>query len=287
MNFYNTKEAYMGLRVATNIASINGQKVIGSVQRGMEKSYAQLSSGSRITKAADDAAGLSISETLKSTIRGYNQAKRNAGDAISMVQVSEGGLSEISNMLTRMRELGVQAASDTVGDRERGFIDLEVQQLKNEVERIAKTTRFGTTNLLDGSGDMYDFQIDVNNDSFNDRISFDAGKQNATTSAIGIDGFDFSSKEGAREALEQLELSQVQVNGHRATLGAIQNRLISTTENLSNAVENFSAANSRIRDADVAESSAALASQQVLQSAAIGVLSQANNSTAAALKLIG
>jgi flagellin len=277
----------MSLRISTNVASINAQKTLGGVSRNLEKSFAQLSSGSRITKAADDAAGLSISETLKSTIRGYEQAKRNASDAISMVQVSEGGLSEVSNILSRLRELGVQAASDTVGDRERGFIDLEVQQLKNEMQRIAETTRFGSIKLLDGSGDNYDFQVNINNDSFADRISFDAGQQNVQIAELNVDGFDYSSKDGAREALEVLEEAQVKVNGHRATLGAIQNRLISTVENLSVSVENFSAANSRIRDTDVAESTAALASAQVLQSASIGVLAQANNHTAAALKLIG
>lgn len=277
----------MSLRISTNLPSIAAQKTLGGVQRGLEKSYTQLSSGSRITKAADDAAGLSISETLKSTIRGYGQAKRNASDAISMVQVSEGGLSEVSNMLSRLRELGVQAASDTVGEKERGFIDLEVQQLKNEMQRVAETTRFGSVKLLDGSGENYDFQVDINNDSFADRITFDAAKQNVQISELGVDGFDFSTKDGAREALEMLETAQTQVNGHRATLGAVQNRLISTTESLSNAVENFSAANSRIRDTDVAESSAALARDQVLQAASVGVLSQANQSTQTALKLIG
>jgi flagellin len=196
-------------------------------------------------------------------------------------------LGEISNILTRLRELGVQAASDTVGDRERGFIDLEVQQLKNEVQRIAETTRFGSVKLLDGSGENYEFQVDINNDDFADRIAFDASAQNVQISEIGIDGFDFSDKGSAREALEVLEEAQVMVNGHRATLGAIQNRLISTTENLSSAVENFSAANSRIRDTDIAQSSAELARTQVLQQATIGVLAQANQSTASALKLIG
>lgn len=277
----------MSLRVTTNIPSLAAQKTLSSNSRELEKSYAQLSSGSRITKAADDAAGLSISETLKSTIRGYGQAQRNAQDAISMVQVSEGGLSEVSNILSRMRELGVQASSDTVGDRERGFIDLEVQQMKSEVQRISQTTRFGSVKLLDGTGENYQFQVDINNDDFADRISFDAGKQNVQISEIGIDGFDFSSKDGAREALEGLESAQVQVNGHRATLGAIQNRLISTTENLGSSIENFSAANSRMRDTDVAESSANLARNQVLQQASVGVLAQANQSTAAALKLIG
>jgi flagellin len=277
----------MSLKVSTNIPSISAQKTLSSTQREMAKSFAQLSSGSRITKAADDAAGLSISETLKSTVRGYGQAKRNANDAISMVQVSEGGLSEISNMLSRLRELGVQAASDTVGDKERSFIDLEVQQLKNEMQRISETTRFGSVKLLDGSGANYEFQVDINNDDFADRIGFDASEQNVQIGELGVDGFDFSSKDGAREALEGIEEAQVTVNGHRATLGAIQNRLISTTESLSNAVENFSAANSRIRDTDIAESSADLARNQVLQQASIGVLAQANQSTASALKLIG
>ncbi len=277
----------MSLRVTTNIPSLNANKTIGTITRDLEKSYAQLSSGSRITKAADDAAGLSISEVLKGTIRGYGQAKRNSEDGISMVQVAEGGLSEISNMLSRMRELAVQASSDTVGDSERGFIDLEVQQLKNEIQRIAETTRFGSIKMLDGSGDVYDFQVDINNDDFRDRIKFDAGAQNVQLDALGIDGLAFETKEGAQEALEVVEGSQVKVNGQRALLGALQNRLVSTIENLSTSVENFSAANSRIRDADIAQSTADLARNQVLQQATIGVLAQANQSTASALKLIG
>lgn len=277
----------MSLRVATNLPSISAQKTLATTERSMHRAFAQLSSGSRITKAADDAAGLSISETLKSTIRGLGQARRNSQDAISMLQVSEGGLGEISNILVRMRELGVQASSDNIGDGERGFIDIEIQELKNEVQRIAQTTRFGSVQLLDGSGDVYEFQVDINNDDFADRISFNAGEQNVQISELGIDGFDFTSKDGAREALETLEQAQNQVNGHRATLGAVQNRLFSTTENLSSAVENFMAANSRIRDADIAESSAELARTQVLQQATVGVLSNANQSTAAALKLVG
>jgi flagellin len=276
----------MGLRISTNMASISAQKTLASNQRDIQKSFTQLSSGSRITKSADDAAGLSISETLKSTIRGYQQAQRNANDGLSMVQVSEGGLSEISNILTRMRELGVQAASDTVGDQERGFIDKEVQQLKNEMQRIAKTTRWGDNTLLDGSGREYAFQVDIHNDDFNDRIAFDASQQDSTTDNLGVSDFDYSSKDGAREALEVLEKAQRQVNGYRANLGAIQNRLVSTTENLGNAVENFSAANSRIRDTDVAASSAELAKNNILQQASVGVLAQANQQNAAALKLI-
>ena len=276
----------MGLRISTNMASIAAQKKLSGNQRDLQTDFARLSSGSRITKSADDAAGLAISETLKSTIRGYTQAQRNANDGLSMVQVSEGGLSEISNILTRMRELGVQAASDTVGDKERGFIDKEVQQLKNEMERIAKTTRWGANQLLDGSGSEYSFQVDIHNDEFNDRIAFKASEQNATTSNLGVDSFDYSTKDGAREALEMLETAQTQVNGYRANLGALQNRLVSTTENLGNSIENFSAANSRIRDTDVAASTADLARNNILQQASVNVLAQANQSSSAALQLL-
>ncbi len=276
----------MGLRVTTNLASINAQKSMGQSTREIQRSFAQLSSGSRITKAADDAAGLSISETLKSTIRGYGQANRNANDGISMVQVAEGGLGEISNILTRLRELGVQAASDTVGDTERGFINKEVQQLKNEMERIAQSTRFGKSKLLNGEGEDYAFQIDINNNDFEDRIAFNASELEATTAALGIEGFDFSDKNDAREALEVLEDAQRNVNGMRANLGAIQNRLVSTTENLGTAIENFSAANSRIRDADIAQSSAELARNNVLLNASVGILAQANAQPALALRLI-
>jgi flagellin len=277
----------MSLKITTNLPSLSAQKTLSTNMRDLQKSYAQLSSGSRITKAADDAAGLSISEGLKSTIRGYGQAKRNANDGISMVQVAEGGMSEVSTMLTRLRELAVQSASDTVADKERGFIDKETQQLKNEIQRIAQTTRFGDVKLLDGSGGSYEFQVDINNDDFNDRIGFEAGEQDIQLNALNIDGLAFDTKGGAREALEVLENAQTQVNGQRATLGALQNRLVATIENLSNSVENFSAANSRIRDTDIAETSANLARDQVLQQTAVGVLAQANQSTSVALKLVG
>lgn len=277
----------MGMRISTNLSSINAQRTMAGSQREAQKTFAQLSSGSRITKAADDAAGLSISETLKSTTRGYTQAQRNANDGMSLIQVAEGSLGEISNILTRMRELGVQAASDTVGDQERSFVDKEIQQLKLESERIAQSTRFGQSQLLNGEGGGFDFQVGVNNNDFEDRISFNASEINATTSALGIDGFDFTSKDGARSALEIIDQSQKMVNGHRSTLGAIQSRLLSTTDNLGVAIENFSAANSRIRDTDVAQSTAELSRNSVLLNANVGVLAQANAFPMQALKLIG
>jgi flagellin len=277
----------MGMRVATNISSITAQRSLAGSNREISKSFAQLSSGTRITKAADDAAGLAVSENLKSQIRGYAQAGRNANDGISMVQTAEGGLSEIANILTRFRELGVQAASDTVSDVEREFINKEVQQLRNEAERIAQSTRFGKVNLLNGSGGRFDFQIDVMNDDFNDRISFDSTENNATVAELGIDDLDFSSKSGAQSALETLDSAQSVVNSYRANLGAIQNRLISTTDVISIAHENLSAANSRIRDTDIAAASADLTKNQILQQASVGVLASANVQPQHALKLVG
>lgn len=276
----------MGMRISTNVASINAQNSLGKSQQKIEKAYAQLASGSRITKSADDAAGLALSESLKGQIVGYKVAKRNALDGQSMVQVAEGGLNEISNILIRLRELAVQSASDTVGETERGFLDKEVQQLVKEVDRIAQSTRFGSTQLLDGTGDSFAIQVDIGNDSFKDRINYDAGEINVQMSELGLDGLDYSSQDGAREALEGLESAQLAVNGHRATLGAVQNRLISTQQNLSNSIENVSAANSRIRDTDVAEASANLTSNNVLLNASQMVLAQANNTPSAALRLL-
>jgi flagellin len=277
----------MGLRIGTNVASINAQRHMDSSQRNISKSFAQLSSGERITRAADDAAGLAISENLKTRIRGQEQAKRNALDAGSLVQVAEGGMNEISNILTRLRELGVQAASDTVGDAERGFVDKEVQQLKQEAQRIAETTRWGDTQLLTGEGGQFDFQVGIFNNDFQDRISFEANELNATLGALGVEGLDFKTKEGAQEALAIVEGAQLTVNGYRANLGAIQNRLISTQNNLGVAHENLSAANSRIRDADIAESSASLTKNNILLNATTSILAQANQAPGMALKLIG
>jgi flagellin len=276
----------MGMRISTNIASINAQRSMGNTQRDIQSSYAQLSSGSRINKSADDAAGLAISETLKGQIRGFRQASRNANDGISLVQTTEGGLNEISNIIVRMRELGVQAASDTIGDRERGMVNVEIQQLKQEAQRIAVSTRFGSTHLLDGSANDFDFQVGVNNVKGEDRITFQASKADSTTSALGIDGLDYSEKEGAQDSLAILDEASIRVNKTRADLGALQNRLQSTVTNLGVQDENLSAANSRIRDTDIASASAELTRNSVLLQANTAVLAQANQTANLALKLI-
>ena len=204
-----------------------------------------------------------------------------------MVQTAEGGLGEISNIVTRLRELGIQAASDTVGDTERGFVNKEVQQLKAEAQRIANVTTWGTTKLLDGSSPTFDFQVGLYNNKEQDRISFAAGQNIATLDALGLSGIDYASKEGAQQALSLLDKAQTTTNGIRANLGALQNRLTSTVDNLGVAQENMSAANSRIRDTDVAMATSEMTRNNILLQAGTATLSQANQVNQLALKLIG
>lgn len=275
------------MRVSTNVSAINAQRNLTGSQRAIGKSMGQLASGSRINIAADDAAGLAISEGLKASIRSAAQAQRNANDGISMVQTAEGGLNEIGNIVVRLRELGIQASSDTVGSVERGFLNKEVDQLKSEVQRISSVTTWGKTKLLDGSTPQFDFQVGIFNNAEEDRISFDASQNVATLDALGLASLDYTSKEGAQAALESLDSAQELVNGYRANLGALQNRLTSTVDNLGVAHENMSAANSRIRDTDVAQASSEMVRNNILLQAGTSTLAQANQSNQLALKLIG
>lgn len=277
----------MGLRISTNVAALNAQKNLVSTQRDQQRALARLSSGFRINQAADDAAGLAISEQLKGHIRGMRQASRNANDGISLVQVAEGGLNEVSNMLIRLRELGVQASSDTIGDTERKFIDVEYQQLKSEIQRISEVTTFNGRDLLNGTGGIIDIQVGVNNDAFKDRISFNASAANSSLESLGLTAEGTATKEMAQMSMDAIDKAIVSVNAIRANFGAMQNRLQSTTANLAISDENLSAANSRIRDTDVAAESSELMRNQVLMQAGVSVLSQANNTTQLALKLLG
>lgn len=276
----------MGLRISTNVAAINTQRNLANSQRMMLSSSAQLASGSRINKAADDAAGLAISETMRGQIRSSIQAKRNANDGISLVQTAEGGLGEVSNILIRMRELGIQAASDTLGDNERALVQTEISQLKDEVNRIAKSTRWNSTNLLDGTTPSFDFQIGIFATE-NDKITFDASKNTATADALGIQDIDYSTRNGARGSISTIETAQQGVNSMRANLGALQNRMTSTVDTLAITEENLAAANSRIRDTDIAQATSEMTRNQVLLQAGVATLAQANQSTQLALKLIG
>lgn len=276
----------MGLRITTNVPAINATRNLANSQRLQEKAANQLSSGYRINKSADDAAGLAISESMKAQIRSSIQARRNANDGISLIQVAEGGLSEVSNTLTRIRELGIQAASDTVGDRERALINLEVKQLKSEIDRTAQNTKWSDTHLLNGDSKTFDFQVGVNATEF-DNIAFDSSKNVATLDGLNISDVDMSSKEGARGALAQIDEAQNRINGMRADIGSLQNRLTSTVDTLAVTEENLAAANSRIRDTDIAAATAESARNQVLLQAGTAALAQANQTNQLALKLLG
>ncbi|MFG1500557.1 flagellin [Halobacteriovorax sp. XZX-3] len=277
----------MGIRINTNVASIAAQRAMSLTNKRVGDNLRKLSSGERITKAGDDAAGLAISENLKAQIRGMRQAKRNANDAISLVQVAEGGLNEVSNIIIRLRELAVQTASDTIGDTERAFSDIEFQQLKEEIDRIAKSSNFNGTQLLDGTGGKLEFQVGIHNDPMLDRLTYDAAGSDATITALGLASDSVSTKEGSQAVLQKLDDALVAVNGYRASMGALQNRLTSTVNNLGISDENLSAAKSRIRDVDVAKETADMTKNNILIQAGASVLGQANQVPNVALKLIG
>lgn len=277
----------MTLGINTNVPSISAQRSLKNTLRNHSSNLRKLSTGERITRASDDAAGLAISENLKAQIRSSAQAERNAGDAISMVQVAEGGLSEISNMLIRLRELSMQAATDTVGDLERGFSDKEFQALKSEIDRITRSSEFNSLKLLDGTGGIFEFQIGVHNDPILDRLRFDTTQTVTTLEGLGLTTETVGTKVAAQNSLKVLDNALVKVNGIRADLGALQNRLNSVTQNLQVSIENNSAANSRIRDVDVAHETADMAKNNILMQAGTSVLAQANQYPQIALKLLG
>ncbi|MEY3902950.1 MAG: hypothetical protein RL189_2256 [Pseudomonadota bacterium] len=278
----------MGFRIMTNTSSVTGQRHLRNTRRLLDQSLERLASGYRINKAGDDAAGLAISEKLRAKIRGLQVAQRNANDGISLVQVAEGGLNEVQNILVRMRELGVQAASDTIGPAERVYLDNEYQALKSEVDRIANGTDFNGTNLLDGTGGSLDIQVNTGGENILgvDRISYDASRADANTDKIGIADLAISSKDGAQKSLAKVDSALDYISSLRGDLGALQNRLISTINNIGISVENLSAANSRIKDVDIADESAELTRNNILMQAGTSVLSQSNQVPKMALELL-
>lgn len=276
----------MGLRINTNTASLNAQRNLMGTKLGLDKSLERLSSGYRINRAGDDAAGLAISEQLRAQIRGLKQAQRNAQDGVSLVQVAEGSLNEISSILIRLRELAVQAASDTIGPVERQFLNVEYDQLVSEIDRISDGTEFNGTQLLSGTGSVLDFQVGTRNDPNIDRLSFDASKADANSAALGVNLTSVADKASAQNALSSLDSAIVSVSAMRADFGAIQNRLQSTISNTAVSIENMSAANSRIRDVDVAEETAELTKNNILLQAGTSVLAQANTTSQTALNLL-
>ncbi len=276
----------MGLRINTNVASLNAQRNLGATRISMNKSLEKLSSGQRINRAGDDAAGLAISENLKAQIKGLGQAERNAEDGVSLVQIAEGALGEVSNILIRLRELSVQAASDTIGVTERKFLNVEFEQLTSEVDRIANSTEFNRVPLLNGTGAVFDIQIGTRNDPISDRLTFDASSADVNVAALGLNLASVSDKISAQNSLTSIDQAIISVSGIRADFGALQNRLQSTVNNIQVSIENLSSANSRVRDTDVAAETAELTKQNILMQAGTSVLSQANSSTNSALSLI-
>jgi flagellin len=277
----------MGLRINTNIQSLAAQRNLGINSTAQKASLEKLASGSRITKAADDAAGLAISEKMKSNIRSLRQDMRNANDGISMIQTAEGAMNETGNILTRFRELSIQSASDTIGDTERRFIDKEVQQLKGEVDRIAQSTEYNGQKLLNGEGKKLEIQIGLNNNAEQDRFHFDTAKTDITSNRLGVQSITVATKEEAQNNLATIDSAIQNLSENRAEMGALQNRLQSSINNMEIYNENLSGANSRIRDVDMASETAELTKNNILSSAGVSVLSQANQNNMMALKLIG
>lgn len=278
----------MGLRINTNVPALIAQRNLRTTRGSLDKNLERLSSGSRINHAGDDAAGLAISESIRAQIRGLGQAERNAQDGISVVQVAEGALAEVSNILVRMRELGVQAASDTIGQTERKFLNVEFSQLMEEIDRIAQSTEYNGVPLLNGAGSAFEVQIGTKNNPSVDRVKlFDPGAADINVVALGINLTNVADKTGAQNSLAAVDGAISSVTAIRAEFGAMQNRLQSIVSNILISKENLSAANSRIRDADMAEETTELTKNNILMQAGVSVLGQANTTIKTALNLLG
>ena len=274
----------MGLRVNTNVASINAQRNLSAVTDRLGTNYRRLSTGLRISTAADDAAGLAISERLRSQVRSLEQAKRNANDGISFVQTAEGALNEVSSILTRLRELAIQSSNGSVSNQDKETLDEEFQSLVSEVNRIGRSTEFNGIKLLDGSSSTVSFQVGFGTTSGIDTLAVSLSPALSTT--LSLNSLDIGSGGATTTAISNIDAAINTVSSLRGSLGAVQNRLGSTINNLAVPVENLSAAESRIRDVDVAYETAQLTRNNILQSASISVLSQANSQPQSALQLL-
>lgn len=277
----------MGLRIQTNVQSINAQRRLGHSIKAGGESMEKLASGFRINKAADDAAGLAISEKMKAGIRSEKQAKRNANDGVSMLQTAEGAMNEVSNILIRMRELATQSASDTVSDVERDFTNREYSELISEIDRIANVTEFTGTKLLrmDGEFEIHVGRGDGSEDN-TDRITIDPLQMQTSSDELGVNGSEITSRDGAAEQLTTLDDAIVKVASNRASIGAKQNRINSAIRTLEVSIENQSAANSRIRDVDYATETAEYTKQNILKQGGASVLAQSNQLPEMALGLL-
>jgi flagellin len=278
------KGQVMGLRVNTNVASINAQRNTAQVTTRLSHNFRRLSTGLRISVAADDAAGLAISERLRSQVRSLSQASRNANDGISLVQVGEGALNEVSNILTRLRELAIQAANGATSNADKNTIKEEFDSLVNEINRIAQSTEFNGVRLLDGSSSTVMFQVGINTQAGIDTLNVSLTPALSTT--LGLSTVDVGSGGNTSFAIAQIDSAVNAVSALRGRFGSVQNRLQSTIANLGVASESLSAAESRIRDVDVAYETAELTRNSIMQQASISILSQANAQPQAALQLL-
>ncbi len=274
----------MGLRVNTNVASINAQRNTAQVTTRLARNFQRLSTGLRISTAADDAAGLAISERLRSQVRSLTQASRNANDGISLVQVGEGALNEVSNILVRLRELAIQSANGSSSTADKNTIKEEFDSLVNEVNRIAQSTEFNGIKLLDGSATSVTFQVGINTQANIDQINVTLTPALSTT--LGLSSLDVGSGGDTSTAISSIDSAINSISQLRGKFGSLQNRLQSTIANLGVAAESLSAAESRIRDVDVAYETAELTRNNILQQASISILSQANSQPQAALQLL-
>lgn len=277
----------MGLRINTNVPALAAQRTLENTTDEQSKNLERLSSGQRIVSAGDDAAGVAIGSKLTAQIRGFTAAKRNASDGVSLAQTAEGSMNEVSNILIRLRELGVQAASDTVGEEERGYLANESKSLIAEVDRIAQSTQFNGIYLLNGQNAHSDMEFHVGaNGGPENRIGFDANSSDTTASTLGIDSVDIGERDSAASSLSAIDTAISKVNSNRASLGALQNRLHAASNNLSNMITHFSEAKSRIVDTDYAQASSELTRNSIMQNAGIAVLGQASSMPQHALKLL-
>ncbi len=276
----------MALTIQTNQLALTSQRELGNTERRLHKTIERLATGNRIVNASDDPAGLAISDNMNATVRSLNVAMRNAQDGVSLIQVFEGGTTEISNMLIRMRELAMQAANDTYGDRERKMLNNEVMELRDEITRVARTTTYMDRELLAGEQVKLEFQVGVRNDPTRDRITFDPGNTDLRAAGLGVDGVDVLTKENAQNVLEQMDAAIIQVNELRAKIGSSQNRLQTTLNSQGIYRENLLTAKSRIRDADMAVETTELTKETILRNAGVSVLMQANETPRLALKLL-
>ena len=282
----------MPITINTNVAAINAQRNVDSNSQALGKSLERLASGFRINRAGDDAAGLQISESLRAQVRGSKQALSNAQDGINVLNIADGAQSVIQDNLQRVRELTVQAANDTLADSQRTAISTEITQRLSDVDRIANSTTFNGVALLSSATPAnYYIQLGANNNATNDRIDVAGGLGNLTTASAGLNvtftSANVSSNTAAQTFLGTLDTALGSLNTKRATLGALTNRLESSVNYLSVNIENLSSAESRIRNVDVAQESANLTRNQILQQASTSILAQANQSPSLALSLIG